>query len=74
MTKYIIFDCELGRPACVLIQAAYGIDSYIAHEFPPNTWLISPTANMKRYKIENEDQLEKLIKLAILSTEKQGPP
>lgn len=73
--RFIMFDCKLRRPGCVLIQAAYGVDAAIAHEFPADTWLTAPTSNMARYKIDNDDQLRKLVEIAIAATaQKQGLP
>lgn len=66
-----MFDCELRRPGCVLIQAAFGVNPAIAHEFPEETWLVSPTANMARYKIDSDYQLDKLVRMAIAATDKK---
>lgn len=48
----IAFDIELMRPACVLLQAAYRCDFSLADLFPTETWLLSPTKDMKIYNIE----------------------
>lgn len=66
--RFIMFDCELRRPGCVLIQGAFGADPRIAHEFPEETWLLSPTENMHRYKIATDEQLDKLVEMAIAAT------
>jgi hypothetical protein len=67
--RFIVFDCELRRPGCVLLQAAYGVDPRIAHEFPAETWLISPTKNMARYQIATDEQLDKLVQMAVAAIE-----
>lgn len=68
---FIIFDAERMRPACVLIQAAFGASSYIAQEFPAETWLVVPTEGMKKYQLDNKEQLEKLVRLAMAATERE---
>lgn len=59
----IVFDVELRRPACVLLQAAYGVDSSVVYDFPANTWLTFPTKGMRVYEATDE-QIEKLIEIS----------
>jgi len=47
----IVFDIELMRPACVLIQAAMGGDPVTASAFPSETWLLVPTPGMTLYEV-----------------------
>jgi len=50
MTKVnLIYDVELRRPACILIQAAYGCDYMRLYRyFPSDTWLDSLTTGMRK--------------------------
>ena len=47
--KYkLIFDTNLMRPACVLLQAIGGGESALLHRFfTSEDWLVSPTPDMK---------------------------
>lgn len=56
----IAYDCELKRPACVLVAAGMGADSNLAHYFDPQDWLLSPTPALKVYECTPE-QLAKLV-------------
>ncbi len=47
----IAYDCKLGRPACVLLQAALGGDRHVAHRFPAESWLVDLTPDMKVYEV-----------------------
>jgi len=60
MTKRIVFDAKVKRPACVLLQAALGGDIHVARRFPAESWLISPTPDMKLYSATDE-QIELLV-------------
>lgn len=46
----LIFDTTQMRPACVLLQAAFGVPSsnVTLAGFDPQTWLTAPTDGMKR--------------------------
>lgn len=46
----LVYDPDLKRPACVLIQAAYGCDSaqLATVGFDPATWLLAPTPGMRK--------------------------
>lgn len=57
----IAFDVEEMRPACVLLQAAFGCETKVANKFPVETWLLAPTPNMRVYNATPE-QLEALVK------------
>jgi hypothetical protein len=51
-TVKLVFDTKLKRPACVILQAIYGGDSgAVSEHFPPDTWLITPTPDMTRFRI-----------------------
>lgn len=54
----MVYDAELRRPACVLLQAVYGCGSangFFQHNFQPGSWLVSPTKGMKRYAATREE-------------------
>jgi hypothetical protein len=55
--RLLAYDFTLGKPGCALIQAAMGSDYNQDFEldFPSDTWLITPTANMRVYEL-NDDQ------------------
>jgi len=62
----IVFDTELKRPGCVLLQAAMGGTIGVSEfqlMFPSETWLLAPTKNMGVFKV-TEDQLEVLAEMA----------
>jgi hypothetical protein len=48
----------------VLIQAAMGCSSRLAHAFPAETWLVYPTPDMAVYNVTKE-QMPRLIEMAI---------
>lgn len=56
----IAFDIELMRPGCALLQAAMGCGTSIAHHFPVESWVLTPTPGLKVYEI-TEHQLPKLV-------------
>ncbi len=56
----VAYDCKLKRPACVLIAAALGADSNLAHHFDTEDWLLAPTPDMGVYEC-TPDQLEQLV-------------
>ena len=56
----IVFDAKLMRPACVLLQVAYGGISQVAHLFPTESWLIAPTDDLHVYPLR-PGELVKLI-------------
>lgn len=46
----IVVDVEQRRPGCVLLQAGGGCDrgrALVAQHFNTETWLLSPTPNMR---------------------------
>lgn len=53
----LIFDVEQKRPACVLLQAAYGCGASprALRFFPSKSWLVSPTAGMRRIRATEEE-------------------
>ncbi len=64
----IAFDATLMRPGCVLIQAALGGDSTVAHLFPLDSWLLAPTDDMKVYETTPE-QAERLVEMTKMRLE-----
>lgn len=46
----LIYDTDLRRPGCVLIQAAYGCDPQALGElgFESRDWLLVPTPGMRK--------------------------
>lgn len=58
----IVYDTQLFRPACVLLQAALGGTPSVAHLFPSETWLVHPTPDMTLYEATDE-QLENLVQV-----------
>lgn len=70
MNTRIVFSPSEGRPGCVLLQAALGgdIDDESFHRlFPAETWLVSPTDDMKAYPIDENHSLETLSWIAARS-------
>lgn len=59
----IAFDCTQKRPGCALLQAAHGADLEVLREFPCETWILSPTSDMRVYQVTKE-QLTKLVEMA----------
>lgn len=41
------YDPVLRRPACVLLQAAFGGDRQVCFLFPPGAWLLTPTKTLR---------------------------
>jgi hypothetical protein len=58
----IAYDCQLKRPACVLVAAGMGADSSLAQHFNTQDWLLAPTPDMAVYEC-TPDQLAKLVKI-----------
>jgi hypothetical protein len=59
----VVFDTQLRRPACAILQAALGGDANIATLFPSESWLTSPTDDMSCFEVD-ERQLGILIVMA----------
>lgn len=62
----IVFSVEKRRPGCVLLQAVMGgtvSSMQFQMLFPNETWLLSPTNDMKAYSV-TEDQLKQLSAMA----------
>jgi hypothetical protein len=59
MHKRALIDPVRKQVACVIIQAAYGGDRSVVHEF--DDWLVAPTPDMKWFTgtIEEWRQLAK---------------
>lgn len=54
----LLYDVELRRPACVLLQAAAGTDYrdiFFQRLFPSETWLVFPTPGMRRLSGTREE-------------------
>ncbi len=69
----IAFDVRLRRPGCVLIQAVLGASvpgPLFQRLFPHETWLVSPTDDMRVYPV-TDDQLAQLSRMA---AEAVAPP
>lgn len=47
----LVFDMDLGRPACALLQGVMGGSQGVTSRLPAETWLTSPTPGMKLYRI-----------------------
>lgn len=56
----IVYDISLMKPGCVLLQASYGCDPLLAHNFATQTWLLAPTPGLRVYEV-TESQLEILV-------------
>jgi hypothetical protein len=48
-TYTIVYDTDLHRPACVLLQAVFRADQCALHDFfESQDWLVQPTPGMKK--------------------------
>lgn len=74
MKRKIVFDIQLMKPACALLQAAYGGDAALAQHFPLDSWLLFPTAGMHVYEITDEQlpHLVEKVKTAMSSKNTEG--
>ena len=43
----LVVDVKQRRPACALLQAEFGGDYRLVHMLPVESWLTSPTPDMK---------------------------
>ena len=59
----VIYDPELKRPGCVLLQAAMGGDMRVAELMDSRTWLTDITPGMRKYRIDSEDQVHRLVRI-----------
>lgn len=57
----LVFDINLMRPGCALLQAAMGGDEGVANRFHAEAWLLAPTPAMKAYEVTPE-QYDKIVK------------
>lgn len=62
MKRRLAFDMELMRVGCPIVQAAMGGDTTIPGRMPDTAWVLAPTPDMKVYEIEDDEQLERIIK------------
>lgn len=47
----LVYDPELKRPACALLQAAFASEHYsLVHLWDTSLWLTTPTKGMRRVK------------------------
>ena len=53
--KRLVYDAELKRPGCAILQAAFGCNPRLANEFDSKTWLLAPTPNMKVYAVTDQE-------------------
>lgn len=54
----LVVDLKLRRPACVLLQAAFGCghnNGFLQMTFEPNDWLLSPTPDMQKIRGTREE-------------------
>ncbi len=59
----LVYDTDLKRPACVLLQAAYGADHGLLYRFfDAKTWLLAPTPGMRKLSATAE-QWQKVSEL-----------
>lgn len=56
----LAFDISLMRPGCVLIQAVKGCRAGLAELFNTETWLLSPTDDLRVYPTTGK-QLKQLV-------------
>jgi len=59
----IMYDCELRKPGCVLLQVMANIPTQVFYKYfsDSSCWLLAPTPNLKCYPIR-ESQLAQLAK------------
>ena len=50
----IVFDVELRRPACAIVNAVLGGDHAAPMYFDPETWLVAPTPGMRPFRVRRE--------------------
>ena len=70
----IVYDIELRRPACVLLQAAMGGDTNAFNRHfggYSECWLIAPTPDMRRF-IATEEELEMLVDITMHAVERSN--
>lgn len=48
-------DTSVGKIGCVLLQAAYGGSSALAHQVGTDRWLLAPTPNLRVYRAKKTD-------------------
>jgi hypothetical protein len=58
--RRLVYDINLLRPACVLLQVPFGGEVAAAKMFPSECWLTEPTPDMKCY-LMTEEQLKQLV-------------
>ena len=69
----LVYDPDLKRPACVLIQAAYGCDHSRLHDlgFDASSWLLAPTPGMR--KLSGDRALwERVVKITADAAKAKG--
>lgn len=61
----IVYDMTIHKIGCALLQPAYGctIDNFTLQDFGIENWQLSPTPNMKKYLLKDQEQLDQAIKL-----------
>lgn len=70
MLGHIAYDLGQRRPGCVIVQAALGgSPGLVGRYFPSETWLLSPTNEMRVYPIEDEARLEQVLEVTMLAHE-----
>jgi hypothetical protein len=63
----LAFDLKLKRPGCVLVAAALGGNTTILRRFDTSSLLLSPTKDMRVYRIKGY-QLKQVIRNVNLET------
>lgn len=51
----LAYDCTLKKVGCVLLQAVLGGDGRLAMELGSENWLFAQTADLKVYRLSQED-------------------
>lgn len=51
----LLMDLKKGQVGCVLLQAVYGGNSSLVSKIDSKHWFLSPTEDMKLYKIPNSE-------------------
>ena len=66
----IVYDADLRRPGCAIMQALGGAPSSVAQAFPTESWLLAPTPGMRVYRLKPGE----LAALIDITTEAMNEP
>ena len=61
----LVYDADLRRPGCVLIQAAMGGSTSAAQLFSTASWLLAPTPGMKVYSVDCAPMMRFIIERTV---------